>query len=274
MKDYNDIIQQQIEKGIVEDVLTMNEASTDIHYLPHHAVLRSDKTTTKIRVVYNASAKSDGKLSLNDCLFVGPKFNQKILDILVRFRFYNVALTADMEKAFLMILISEQDRDALRFLWVHNIDEEQLRVRPLRFTRFVFGVASSPFLLNTTIRHHLNKFSNSHCDLVELLEESTYVDDIVTGADSDERACEIYHQSKEVFKQGGFNLRKFHTNAPLLQAKIDAAEESAKGKDDKTNHNLEDTYADTTLGRHHSVDLKVLGVPWNPQEDCLQFIFF
>ena len=41
--------------------------------------------------------------------------------------------------------------------------------------------------------------------------------------------------------------------------------------DDKTNHNLENTYADTTLGRRHSVDLKVLGVPWNPQEDYLQF---
>lgn len=81
------------------------------------------------------------------------------------------------------------------------------------------------------------------------------MDDIVTGASSEEQAWEIYHQSKEVLKQGGFNLRKFDTNAPLLQAKIDAKEGSVKRKTDTTNHNLEDTYGDTTLGRHQSADV-------------------
>ena len=51
------------------------------------------------------------------------------------------------------------------------------------------------------------------------------MDDTVTGVGSEEQVWEIYHQSKEVLKQGGFNLREFHANAPLLQAKIDAAEE-------------------------------------------------
>ena len=63
------------------------EVLTDgpIHYLPHHAVVRKDKSTTKVRVVYDASARSTG-CSLNECLHKGPKFDQKILDILVRFR--------------------------------------------------------------------------------------------------------------------------------------------------------------------------------------------
>ena len=70
-----------------------------VHYLPHHAVIRRDKSTTKLRIVYDASSRSDGP-SLNDCLYKGPKFNQLILDLLLRFRSYKVALTADLEKAF------------------------------------------------------------------------------------------------------------------------------------------------------------------------------
>ena len=73
-----------------------------------------------MRVVYDASARSSGP-SLNDCLYTGPKFNQKILDILLRFRTHRVTLTADIEKAFLMISMAEIDRDVLRFLWVENV---------------------------------------------------------------------------------------------------------------------------------------------------------
>ena len=81
-----------------------------IHYLPHHAVVRHNKETTKVRVVYNASARSDGP-SLNKCMHTGPEFNQKVLDILLRFHIHRVAVTADVEKAFLMVSMAEEDRD-------------------------------------------------------------------------------------------------------------------------------------------------------------------
>ena len=77
-----------------------------VHYLPHHAVVRHDKDTTKVRVVYDPFAKS--------------KFNQKINELLFRFRSYPVALVADIEKAFLMISVDPNDRDVLRFLWVED----------------------------------------------------------------------------------------------------------------------------------------------------------
>ncbi len=82
------------------------------HYIPHHAVIRQDKLTTKLRVVYNASAKQDGP-SLNDCLYAGPKFGQNIMDILLRFRVHKVSLAADIEKAFLMVSVAEKDRNML-----------------------------------------------------------------------------------------------------------------------------------------------------------------
>ena len=65
--------------------------------------------------MYDASARNGGP-SLNDCLYAGPTFGQNILDILLRFRLYRVAVTADIEKAFLMVSVAEEDRDVLHFL--------------------------------------------------------------------------------------------------------------------------------------------------------------
>ena len=72
-----------------------------------------------------------------------------------------MVLVADIEKAFLMISIDEKNRDTLRFLWVDDIDSELPRKQVLRFARVVFGVSSSPFLLNATIKHHIDKYRHS-----------------------------------------------------------------------------------------------------------------
>ena len=108
-----------------------------------------DKDTTKVGVVYDVSSRSIGP-SLNSCLHTGPKFNQKILEILLRFQSYPVALVADIEKAFLMILVDPKDQDVLRFLWVKDVHAEEPEIIPLRFARVVFGVSSSSSL-NATI---------------------------------------------------------------------------------------------------------------------------
>lgn len=68
-----------------------------VHYLPHHAMVRRDKETTRLRIVYNTSARSSGA-SLNDCLHTGPKFEQRIFDILLRFHVHSIAFTANIEK--------------------------------------------------------------------------------------------------------------------------------------------------------------------------------
>ena len=102
-------------------------------------MVRTDKSTTKLRVVYDASAKSSGP-SLNDCLHKGPKFNQLILDLLLRFRSHKIALTADIEKAFLMISVDDRDHDVLRFLWIDDITEVNPKIQAFRFTSCFWGV--------------------------------------------------------------------------------------------------------------------------------------
>ena len=251
LEEYNNTIQDQIRRGIVE-VVPRSEKTQEgrTHYRPHHAVVKSDRDTTKLRVVYDASARSRGP-SLNDCLYTGPKFSQNIFDILIRFCSYRVALTADIEKAFLMIAIEERDRDALRFLWLASITEAHPKTIALRFTRVVFGVSSSPFLLNATIRHHLEGFTSTHPTLVSCLLRSLYVDNLVCGANHDEEAYELFKSSKKILKEGSFNLRKFTTNSQQLQNKIDDVEGmSPTTSFPQQSGELEETYASSTIGPH------------------------
>ena len=100
---------KQLKNGIVEVVEKPADGEVGkTHYLPHHAVIRRDKATTKLRVVYDASARSYGA-ALNDCLYTGPPLAENIFDILLRFRASRIALTGDVEKALLMVGIAEED---------------------------------------------------------------------------------------------------------------------------------------------------------------------
>ena len=130
-------------------------------------MVKHDKDNTKVRVVYNASARSGAGTSLNDALLVGPKFNQRILDILLRFRSFQTALVADIKKAFLMVGVDEGDQDVLCFLRLKDRKQEPSEVQVLKFKRVVFGVASNPFLLNATIKHHLEGYRTSQPQLVD-----------------------------------------------------------------------------------------------------------
>ena len=268
LEEYDRILQDQLNKGIIEAVQPDETPSGAVHYLPHHTVVRRDKTTTKVRVVYNASARSADGPSLNDCLLKGPKFNQLIFDLLVRFRSYRIALTADLEKTFLMVSVEESDRDMLRFLWVKDIKQEPPEFIVYQFKCVVFGVSSSPFLLNANVRFHLEKYLKTHEVQVRQLLYSTYVDDIIAGGETEE-AFELYVQSKQIF-QGGFNSRKFLTNSKHLQEEIDLKETQC------TSNSLEDepTYSEATLGMSQPLrteEHKVLGVLWNPASDQLLF---
>ena len=84
------------------------------------------------------------------------------------------------------------------------------------------GLLQAPFLLNTTLQHHMSWYSTSHPEVVRQLSNSIYVDDIVSGEGNEEKAYQHYFISKGV--KGGFKLGKFVTNAEALQQTIDGKE--------------------------------------------------
>ena len=161
LKSYDDVIKDQLKSGIIEKVdKEESVAPGKVLYLPHREVIRLDKETTKLRVVFDASAKSTGP-SLNDCLYVGPLMSPLLYNILLRFRIHKTALMANIEKAFLNISTVPKHRDFLRFMWPSNPSSQCSDNDCYRFTRVVFGVNCSPFILNATIRHHLDLYQKS-----------------------------------------------------------------------------------------------------------------
>ena len=137
-----------------------------MHRLPHHGVIRKSRETTKLRIVYDGSAKSPGlQISLNDCLPTGPNYIPKLVDVLVKFRWNRIAITADIEKAFLTISIQENQRNMLRFLWLKDRYVLDSEVVQLQFCRLVFGLRSSPSILGATLTNHLDAHGDSHAEL-------------------------------------------------------------------------------------------------------------
>ena len=150
----------------------------NIHYLLHHAVIRRDRETTKLRIVYDGSARPPERAhSLNDCLETGPNFTPQLFDMLVKFRWNKIGLTAD--------------RDMLRFLWLKDLKDLNSEIAHFRFTRLVFGLRPSPAILASTIRHHLDAQVSEEFkpEFIEALKNSLYVDDLVTGEENEAKIC-------------------------------------------------------------------------------------
>ena len=147
MIEYNKIIKQYINDGIVEPVRS-TKTSYDIgsvHYLPQRAVFRQNRDTAKVRIVFDASAHVDNESSLNDILYSGPCMLPLLHDILIRFRIGKIGIVANVQQAFLQIEIDENHRGFLRFIWFGNFLSNNPSHVLVRFARVVFGLTCSPF---------------------------------------------------------------------------------------------------------------------------------
>ncbi len=113
---YGDEMVKMIEKGYAEKVpIDAVDRKEKVWYLPHHGVI-SDKKPGKLRIVFDCASKFLGE-SLNDKCLQGPDLNNKLLNILLRFRQHQFAITADVEAMYYQVRVEEDDRDVLRFLW-------------------------------------------------------------------------------------------------------------------------------------------------------------
>ena len=153
--------------------------------------------------------RKEWRPSLNDCLYSGPPLSETISDVLVRFRCHKTALVGDLEKAFLMISVAEDDRDAFRFLWFDDLFSEEPKIIVLRFARVAFGLSSSPFLLRASLKRHIMIKESEDPELVQKLLHSLYVDDIISGDSDVMGAYKLYIKGKSRLAEGGFNARKF-----------------------------------------------------------------
>ena len=134
----------------------LEKPTNEIFYLLMHAVRKEHSTTTKVRVVFDASAKSSSGTSVNDILLVGPTIHPPLIDVLLRFRSHRVALTADVSKMYRAIELIPSDRDLHRFVWRNSVKDP---LRDYRMTRVTFGVSASSFAANMAVKQNALDFT-------------------------------------------------------------------------------------------------------------------
>lgn len=149
-------------------------------FLPHHAVLRADSTTTKFRVVFDASAASTNGKSLNDAMMVGPTVQETLGSILLRFRAHKIAMTADIEKMYRQIKVEPIHCKLQNILWRDGY-EQQFKVYELQTV--TYGTAAAPYMATRTF----NRLAADEKENYPLAAEAIadfYVDDWLSGARS------------------------------------------------------------------------------------------
>jgi len=142
-KAYSDCIEQYISKGYIRKVPVTEEQPSTKWFLPHFSFVKPDRTTTKTRVVFYASAQYHC-VSLNDTICPGPELQPNLFHVLPCFRKKPVALVCDIAEMYLRIEITPEDRPFNRFLWKDL--ELQKSPEEYEFSCVVFGVKSSPSL--------------------------------------------------------------------------------------------------------------------------------
>ena len=177
-KEYDDKMKEQLAERIVEE--TPAATISKEFYIPHKSVVEQWAEATKLRILYDASAKPTKKSpSLTECLEVGPALQNLLWNVLTRCRLKPVAITGDLKQAYLQIKINEDDRDPSRFRLIK--DREILETVLLRFTRLMFGLSPSPFVLEGTIKHNLERYKQEQPQTVMELKQSIMLITLLVG---------------------------------------------------------------------------------------------
>lgn len=214
-------------------------------FLPHHPVIRTKSESTRLRVVFDASATTTSGFSVNDLQMVGPVIQDSLFDILVRFRQHKYILSGDIEKMYRQIWVRECDRDLQLILWRDNENEP---LRSLRLNTVTYGFSSASFLATRCIWQLGDESTDPN--IKRIIQHDFYCDDLLTGADDEETLKYIQRQVSGELAKGCFHLRKYRSNLPTL---------------------LGDCSLPADGDLIISSSTSTLGIGWCPDSDLLQF---
>ena len=213
------VVQEYFDRQHAERVppQDLDKPADQVFYLPMHIVCKDSSTTTKIRAVFDASANTSTGVSLNSTLMVGPTVHPPLIDVLMRFRRYRIAMIADVSRMYRAIRLTELDKDLHRFV---RRDSPNAPLQDYRMTRVTFGVSASSFIANMCVKQNAIDFGSQYPGAAKQVETSFYVDDYLGGANFQQEAVKLQGELSSLFLKGGFVLRKLSCSDPSVLESI------------------------------------------------------
>lgn len=250
-KQYSDFIKEYADLKHMSLVSSPPREKT--YYLPHHCVFKEDSTTTKLRVVFDGSAKTSTGFSLNDILCAGPTIQPKLFNTLLRFRFFKVALSGDICKMYRCVKVSYPDDYLQCILWRENAYED---IKVYKLNTVTYGTKPAAFLAIRAM-HQLTYDEEHNFPLgADIVRRDFYVDDMISGGDSVDDVIKIRQQVTNLLQKGNFVIRKWCSN------------------DSSALDGISSLDCEQFLKFHDGTDVtKTLGLVWNPKTDSFIFSF-
>ncbi|GFW23465.1 uncharacterized protein TNCV_3805621 [Trichonephila clavipes] len=238
---YREFLRDYERLGHMKEVTNETEPKIT-YYATHHGIYRPEKSTTKLRVVFNCSSLTDNGISLNDIQYNGGVIQEDLYAQMLRFRTYTYAFTADIQMMYRTILINTKQRNLQRIVWCES-EHESPKIYEL--STVTYGTVSAPYLAQRTLTQFSMYEEANFPIAASILRNNLYMDDALCGAATLEEAIVLRQQLKGILKSAGMELHKLFANHEKLSP------------DPEQNYNF------ATL-----TETKTLGVSWKPNLDC------
>ncbi|KAJ8977812.1 hypothetical protein NQ317_000069 [Molorchus minor] len=210
---YSNFMQEYLQMGHMTEISPDDDNNKLTYYLPHHGVINESSITTRLRVVFDGSAKSSTNLSLNDVLKVGPTVQDELFNILIRFRKHNVVLTSDIAKMYRQVEIHPSQRDFQRIVWRADPSEP---LRHFNLNTVTYGTASASFLATRCLQQLAYENKEKYPLASQIISEDMYVDDLLTGAHDLDSAKQLFKDLNSIMHSACLELRKWTSNKPII----------------------------------------------------------
>lgn len=247
---YHDFMKEYLQCGHM--IPLKNICAKEGYYLPHHAVINMDKSTTKLRVVFDASAKTSNGVSLNDELMIGPSIQDNLHISLMRWRTHQFVFAADVEKMYRQIKVQADHQKYQKILWRFSKDEP---IQDFALTTLTYGTNAASYTATRVLKQIADDTREDDSNNArKIIKRDFYMDDLMSGANTEKEAISNIRNLNKVLKSAGFTLRKWATNNPSLLQEVP-----------------EDCRLTSLLNLDNEGSIKMLGVWWNPSTDSFSY---
>ncbi|XP_063377545.1 uncharacterized protein LOC134664729 [Cydia fagiglandana] len=250
-KEYAKVIHEYLELGHMKRTEVEDDAAAV--YLPHHAVVKETRDTTKVRVVFDASAKGSRGVSLNNAMMIGPTLQPGLRSLVIRWRAHRICVIGDIVKMYRQVWMTDEHTDLQRIVWRDTPSE---KIESYKLLTVTFGTAAAPYLAVRTLNQLADDEAHIYPRAASIVKNSFYMDDLMTGHEDKSEIKKLCQDINCLLKAGGFEMQKWSSNSEEL------LEFLRNGRTCEESENKIEIKLDKVI--------KILGLTWDRKEDVFK----